>query len=217
MSIPSVPASKTRLLEAAAELIQVQGYAATTVDEICHRAGVTKGSFFHHFRSKDQLAIASAAHWAAANAAALATAPHRRARDPLERLLGWVEFQRGLLSAPAPPAFACLLGTLSQETYATHPDIRAACDRELTSQIAELMLDIDAAKQRYVPDAPWSAESIGYFLQALLQGSFVFAKAKSSSEVARANLAHLRDYLLALFGQRMDPPRAADGKSEAAT
>ncbi len=207
MLVSRLPASKARLLEAAADLIQMKGYAATTVDDICHRAGVTKGSFFHHFKTKDQLAVAAAAHWSAAIAAALAAAQHRRARDPLERLLGWVDFQLGLLSAE-PPGYACLLGMLSQETYATHPEIRAACDQEFTSQVAALMLDIDAAKQRYTPAASWSAESIGYFMQALLQGSFVFAKAKSSTEIARANLALLRDYLQALFRPAGGPAAA---------
>jgi len=61
--------------------------------------------------------------------------------------------------------------------------------------------DIEAAKQLYAPTAPWSAESVGYFIQSVLQGSFIFAKAKQSPDVARENLAHLRRYLGLLFGQ----------------
>jgi TetR/AcrR family transcriptional repressor of nem operon len=45
--------SKTRLLNTALNVIRAEGYAATTVDDICHAAGVTKGSFFRHFKSKD--------------------------------------------------------------------------------------------------------------------------------------------------------------------
>jgi TetR/AcrR family transcriptional repressor of nem operon len=55
--------SKTKLLNAALNVIRGKGYAATTVDDICHSAGVTKGSFFHHFKSKDELALAAVAHW----------------------------------------------------------------------------------------------------------------------------------------------------------
>ena len=97
------------------------------------------------------------------------------------------------------PEYTCLLGTLVQETYATHPDIRAACDRGLSSHIAVLTGDIEAAKQRYAAKASWSAESVGYFIQAVLQGSFIFAKAKQSPEVVRQNLEHLRHYLRGLF------------------
>jgi TetR/AcrR family transcriptional repressor of nem operon len=48
----------------------------------------------------------------------------------------------------------------------------------MSTHIAALVSDIEAAKQRYVPDANWSAESVGYFIQSVLQGAFIFAKAK---------------------------------------
>jgi TetR/AcrR family transcriptional repressor of nem operon len=88
---------------------------------------------------------------------------------------------------------------LVQETYATHPAVRAACDVGMASHIETLTRDIEAAKQRYAPRARWSAESVGYFIQSVLQGSFIFAKAKQGSEVARENLTHLRRYLEWLF------------------
>ena len=44
-------------------LVRRQGYAATSVDEICAAAGVSKGAFFHHFASKEALGIAAAEQW----------------------------------------------------------------------------------------------------------------------------------------------------------
>ena len=87
-----------------------------------------------------------------------------------------------------------------QETYATHPEVRRACDRSMSSHVATLTRDIEAARRLYAPDAAWSAESVGYFIQAVLQGSFIFAKAKQDAEIARGNLAHLRRYLEGLLG-----------------
>src|SRR4026207_1201150 len=55
--------SQTRLLDAAPTGPRTKGYSATTVDDICHAAGVTKGSFFHHFKTKDELALAAAEHF----------------------------------------------------------------------------------------------------------------------------------------------------------
>jgi TetR/AcrR family transcriptional repressor of nem operon len=192
--------SKVKLLDAALQVIRAKGYAATTVEDICQRSGVTKGSFFHHFKSKDELALAAAAHWAAMTEGFFASAPYHQSQDPLERLLGYVDFRAEILRGELPD-YTCLLGTLVQETYATHPDIRAACDRGLSSHIAILARDIEAAKQLYAPGAPWSAESVGYFIQSVLQGAFIFAKARQGPEVVRENLAHLRRYLGALFNQ----------------
>jgi len=46
---------KRKLLDAALRVIRAQGYAGSSVDDICREAGVTKGSFFHHFKGKDDL------------------------------------------------------------------------------------------------------------------------------------------------------------------
>jgi len=51
MAIQMQHESKIRLLDAAVQIIRAKSYAATTVDDICHQAAVTKGSFFHHFKS----------------------------------------------------------------------------------------------------------------------------------------------------------------------
>ena len=65
----------------------------------------------------------------------------------------------------------------------------------MSAHIDELVEDIAAARALYAPDAEWSAESLGYFIQAALQGSFIYAKAKSGPDVARSDLAHLKRYL----------------------
>jgi TetR/AcrR family transcriptional repressor of nem operon len=129
-----------------------------------------------------------------------AAAPYRKLQDPLDRLLGYVDFRASILNGELPD-YTCLLGTLVQETYATHPEIRAACARCLSSHIAELTRDIEAAKKVYAPRAKWSPESVGYFIQTVLQGSFIFAKAQQSPAVVRDNLNHLRRYLGVLFNQ----------------
>ena len=192
--------SKTRLLDAALTVIRGQGYAATTIDDICGAAGLTKGSFFHHFRSKEELALAAADHFAATADRVFAEAPYRRLPDPRDRVIGYVDFRRSILLGRDLRDFTCLLGTLVQETYATHPALRRACDRHITAHAAELALDIEAARARHAPDAGWSAESLGLHVQAVLQGAFILAKARGGGEVASGCLDHLRRYLQLLFG-----------------
>jgi TetR/AcrR family transcriptional repressor of nem operon len=209
MTAPTRRDSKTKMLNAALRVVRARGYSATTIDDICEEAGVTKGSFFHHFKSKDELAVAAAAYWGTTTEAFFAGAPYHQARDPFERLIGYVDFRMEMLQGEL-WEFTCLLGTLVQETYATHPDIRAACDRSLSTHVSLLTRDVDAAKRLYAPNAMWSAESVGYFMQSVLQGAFIFAKAKQGPETARESLAHLRRYLLMLFGRSASEPREAD-------
>jgi TetR/AcrR family transcriptional repressor of nem operon len=48
-----------RLMDAALELVWTQSYGAVTIDDICKRAEVKKGSFYYFFDSKEQLAVAA--------------------------------------------------------------------------------------------------------------------------------------------------------------
>jgi TetR/AcrR family transcriptional repressor of nem operon len=190
--------SRLRLLSAAVHTIRSKGYAATTVDDICREAGVTKGSFFHHFKTKDDLALAAVRHWEKATGAFFASAPYHQAQNPFDRLLGYLDFRAAILTGELPD-YTCLLGTLVQETYFTHPQLRAACEQALASHIQVLSRDVQAAKDLYGADAAWTAESVVTFIQAVLQGSFIFAKATQGPEVTRECIEHLRRYLTQLF------------------
>ncbi len=192
--------SRGRLLQSAIHAIRAKGYAATTVDDICREAGVTKGSFFHHFKSKDDLALAAVARWRSMTEDLFASAPYHLSPDPLQRVLGYLDF-RGLVLTGELADYTCLLGTLVQETYESHPGLRVACEQALSSHIAELSRYLQAAKEQYAPTASWSAESVGTLIQSVLQGSFIFAKAKQGPDVVRENLDHLRRYLRLLLVQ----------------
>ncbi|HET9235576.1 MAG TPA: helix-turn-helix domain-containing protein, partial [Candidatus Eisenbacteria bacterium] len=183
---------------AALQVIRTKGYEATRVEDICEAAGLTKGSFFHHFKSKEDLALAAADHFGAMADRIFSAAPYRKLADPLERLLGYVDFRSAILQGNLPD-YTCLLGTMVQEVYETHPSIRAACARQIGAHVSTLARDIDEAKSRYAPHAPWSPESLASYMQAVIQGAFVLAKAQQGPEVAADCLSHLRRYLETQF------------------
>ena len=191
------------------QVIRAKGYEAATVDDICAAAGLTKGSFFHHFESKEQLAVATAEHFAAMAADLFAAAPYRQAADPLDRLLGYVDFRAAIMRGDLPD-FTCLLGTMVQETYDTHPAIREACDKHISAHAKTVAAIIAEAKRLHAPQAPWSPESLGLFTQAVIQGAFILAKARQGPEVAVECLTHLRRYLETQFTA---PPRRSRSRN----
>lgn len=186
--------AKAKLLDAALRVIRTKGYQAASLDELCSAAGVSKGSFFHHFTSKEELAVAAAAHFGAKAAGLFAGAPYRAPTDPRDRLLAYVDFRSALLNGELPD-ITCLLGTMVQETYATHPAIRAACEAQIREHATDVGRDIALAKERYAPNAPWTAESLALYTQAVIQGAFILAKASNDPRVAAEALTHLRRYL----------------------
>ena len=190
--------SRSRILNASLSVIRTKGYSATRVEDICDAAGLTKGGFFHHFKSKEEMAIAAAEHYAAMAEDIFRAAPYRHLNDPLDRLLGYVEFRKSILQGEL-PGYTCLLGTMVQETYETHPLIREVCDRCLSEHANTLVGDIQAAVRKYGLHPQWTAESLAYHMQAVIQGAFVLAKAQHGTEVAVSCLGHLRRYLACLF------------------
>ena len=90
----ALPDTRTKLLDAALLVIRTKGYAGTSVDDLCHAAGVTKGAFFHHFKSKEEMAVAAAAHFGAMAEGLFSQAAYRTLADPLERLLAYVDFRK---------------------------------------------------------------------------------------------------------------------------
>lgn len=192
--------TRQKLLDAAFAIIRTKGYAATTVDDLCDHAGVTKGAFFHHFRSKDDLAVAAAAHWSERTGALFAAAPYHAHADPLDRVLGYLAFRKSILQGGV-PQFTCLVGTMVQETYDTSPAIRAACDASISDHAARVEADIAEAMRVHGIRADWTARDLALHTQAVLQGAFILAKAKGSADVAASSIDHLVRYVAFLFGR----------------
>ncbi len=194
MSEPTAIPPKIRLLNTALALFRERGYSDTTVDVLCRAAGVTKGSFFYYFESKEALALAAIQHWNEVTGGLFAGAPYHAVADPRERLLAYLDFRATLVRGGL-PEFTCLLGTLVQETFATHPALRAACGEGIENHAQTLLPAIEAARKQYAPEADWSAESLARHTQAVLQGAFVLAKAMDNPQIVLDAIAHLRRYV----------------------
>jgi TetR/AcrR family transcriptional repressor of nem operon len=197
MSRPVAPA-RQKLLDAALALIREKGYASTTVDDLCAEAGVAKGSFFHHFKNKEALAVAAADYWSEATSAFFAAGPYHKHKDPLDRVLGYIDFRKSILKGEL-AEFTCLVGTMVQEVYESHPAIRAACDASISAHAAKVEADIAEAMKLYRVRAAGTANSLALHTQAVLQGAFILAKAKRRTEIAAASIDHLHRYIELLF------------------
>ena len=190
--------ARAQLLEAAFRVIRAKGYAATTVDDLCSAAGVTKGAFFHHFKTKEDLGVAAAQHWSQVTGELFAAASYHRHADAVARVLGYLEFRKNLLTGEV-AEFTCLVGTMVQETFESNPAIRAACDASISGHAQNLEIDIAEAMRQRGLRAPWTAKSLALHTQAVLQGAFILAKAKDDAKIAAASIDHLIRYIEFLF------------------
>ncbi|ERM02190.1 TetR family transcriptional regulator [Brucella intermedia 229E] len=193
------PSTRSNLLDAALGVIRTKGYAATSVDDICARASLSKGAFFHHFSSKEDLAVAAANYWSETTGALFADAAYHAPEDPLERVLAYVELRKQLVQGELPD-FTCLVGTMTQEVYETNSVIRDACWASISGHADTLVPpDIAAAMERYPVASDFTAESLALHTQAVIQGAFIIAKASGDPQRAVESIDHLKRYISLLF------------------
>jgi TetR/AcrR family transcriptional repressor of nem operon len=195
---PERGGARSRLLAAARDVIRAKGYAATSVDDLCRAAGVTKGAFFHHFENKEALGVAAAEYWAETTSALFEQAPYHRPDDPFERLLAYLDFRRSLIAGDI-FEFTCLVGTMTQEVFDSSPAIRDACAVSILGHAATLETDISAAMAARGIQADWSPAGLARHTQAVLQGAFILAKATGDPAAALESIDHLERYLKLLF------------------
>lgn len=197
--------TRERLIGATVRLMLRQGYAATSVDEICAEAGVTKGSFFHHFENKEAIGRAAVEWWGAFGTALYAEAWKDDGLDPLDQLRRFFDIMIGFTERED-EVCTCMVGMMSQELSQTHPAMREACGRQLEQWTTNCARMLAAAKTRHAPEANFDPEAFAWCLNSLWQGSMLVGKAEDRPGIIRANLRLALAWVESLLLQHNDVP-----------
>ncbi len=188
--------TRGRLLEAAIGLSLEKGFADTTVAEVCERADLTKGAFFHHFNGKEAMGKAVLEQWIANGSATYSAAPYWAEADPLDRLYGYIDFTAELtVTGPC----GCLVGIYSQELWQSHPELRADCENAFTGWADGLAQLFEDAKARHAPQASFDPGSLAYHFIAVFEGGLILARAHKRPEFVGEQLEHFKRYVQGLF------------------
>jgi TetR/AcrR family transcriptional repressor of nem operon len=191
------------LLEAAVTVIRAKGLNATTVDDLCAAAGVTKGAFFHHFPTKEALAVAAALHWSETTGAMFAAAAYHDLPHAAARVMGYLDLRAALITGE-PAKYSCLVGTMAQEVFGTNPEVRAACAESMFGHAHTLEADLAEALAPTRFATTISAASLARHTQTVLQGAFVLSKAANDPTLVIESIDHLRRYFEFLFTTQGD-------------
>src|SRR5688572_26193263 len=108
--------TRSRILRLARNRIGEGGFTASGIGDICEAAGITKGAFFHQFKSKEEMAREAAKLFADFADQLFTNALYQQVEDPVDRLLAYIDFRESLLQGEI-PQYTCLLGTLAQEVF----------------------------------------------------------------------------------------------------
>ena len=202
-----LPETKRKLVDAGMNLMRARGYNATTVDEICAAAGVTKGGFFHYFKSKDEIAKAALASFHESKLKDYENAPFRRLADPLDRIFGRLDYVKGSVGGGKHQTKGCLIGVFAQELAFTNPELRSACQAYFSKIADDVGNDLAAAKAAHAPNASFDPRGVASMYVSIVQGSLLLAKAAENSDVVATNIEQFRSYLQNLFGLAQAPAK----------
>jgi len=197
--------AKARLMKAVRELIWTGSYGSTTIDQICERAGVKKGSFYYFFDSKCDLAVAALDEDFQKRRVEL-DAIFSPTVPPLDRIRNYCEFGYRLqaeLKKECGVVLGCPLCTLGAEVSTQDEKLRLKIQEILqykSKYIETAIRDADAAGLIKAPDAAAKTRMVRAYVEGLLtqariqndlaplrevvQGVFDLLGAKESQSVA---------------------------------
>lgn len=165
-----------------------------SVNDVCTAAGVTKGSFFHHFESKEILGEAVLDEFWQNVQDGQVNAAYRNVDTPIARLLGYIDHAIDTYQQPELRS-GCLLAVYVSELRETHPRLYQKCIPHFLSWKSDFVLLIqDAVAQLPVKDR-LDVEGWAEFYISSLEGALILSRALDDPQVITRVLTLYRNQL----------------------
>ena len=185
------PVAKKKIMDAAQELMIRKGFGATSLEDICKKAGLTKGSFFHYFKGKEDLGKAVLHRFCCSSRKTIEECCSTgKTMGPLERIYGYID---SVIDSAADKGGAqgCLLGSFATELSDTHPQIRDICHEGFEEWAKLIKKDLKEARSRHSIRGDVDIEGLADHIIAVAEGSQILARAKKDRKVIKRNMVHL--------------------------
>jgi TetR/AcrR family transcriptional repressor of nem operon len=153
-----VHSTKERLLEEGLAMLLERGYNDLGIQAILARTGVPKGSFYHHFPSKEEMALEVVDLYVSLGHELLEVTLAPDGRPPLHRIRGFFERLRELYATQG--YLGCLLGALGQELSGANEVFRKKIEECVASIAGRIAGCLEEA--RYGGDLPTGVDCQGY-------------------------------------------------------
>jgi len=186
--------SRDKILDCLQDLILAQGFVGTSVDEVVECAGVSKGSCFYHFKSKEDAALAALDRFFAGMAQTIEASGFAERETPTDQLLAYLDVF-AQLSRTERMQKGCLVGSMALELSGSHDLIRehvAGCFDKWAERLTVL---IDSA----LPNSREAAGDLANHFISLVEGALLLAKAKQQPELVAKSILQFRDYVTYLI------------------
>ena len=187
--------TKERLIAAGAELFCVHSYQGTGINEILKACGVPKGSFYNHFASKEDFALAVVEFHRASTDEFLAENLCNDTLGPLQRIAAYIDaFNQGVIDSGF--AVGCPLGTMAQEMASLSEPLRTALNAVFQIHVDSLVKCIQLGQKQGIVSPELDAAMTSMFIMSSLEGSQIMAKTYCNDEPLHGARHVIMDVLL---------------------
>lgn len=196
--------TKQRILDAAQAQVMEKGFAATSVDDIQQAAGISRGTFFYHFPSKDDLARALIVRYGEADhtfVEGFRERAERLATDPLQRALIFLALHEDVFQEMQPDEAGCLFASFSYEAGVLDDESEAVIVESIEHWRRVLGGMLEEAMLRHPPAVddvdPYVLADVAY---GVFQGAFILSRSLGDKGLMSSHIREFRRYLEVLFG-----------------
>jgi TetR/AcrR family transcriptional repressor of nem operon len=194
--------TQKRILDAAQSLILEHGYAGMSVEKLISGLGLTKGAFFHHFKSKQELARTLIRRYSDEGITLFETNMARARKlsdDPLQQFLILIGLYEGLFEGLQDPYPGCLLAAYVYELRQFGDDIKPILSKEFALSRRELTALIERISERYPPRAEIDATALADTFMSTFEGAFILSKTLNEPAVTAQQLHLYKTFIEVLF------------------
>lgn len=196
-------ATKEKIMDAGQQLILEHGYGGMSVDQVIGAAGITKGAFFYHFKSKNELANALMDRFVVMDDALLhdlISRAEKLSHDPLQQYLIFVGLFEERVRSLDKPHPGCLVASYIYQIEAFTPETRQAVIDGFKEWERVLVGKLKAAIKKQKPKLPVTASQIYDNLLSQFEGGVIMGKLYNKTETLAEQVAQHKNYVELLFG-----------------
>jgi TetR/AcrR family transcriptional repressor of nem operon len=194
--------TRQRILDAAESLILGHSLAGTSIDMVLEKAGITKGAFFYHFKSKSDLAKTLMERYARQELVILNKSlerSERLSRDPLQQLLIFIGLLQEMSDRFLKSGAGCLIASYFYQAEEIDPEIREIAAETIREWHQKLTRKFEEAIAIYPPHFPVEPEYLADGLVGTVEGAFILVRVLQEPQQLEAQITNYRNYIELLF------------------
>jgi TetR/AcrR family transcriptional regulator, transcriptional repressor for nem operon len=185
--------TKRRIVEKAAIVFNQKGYAGTSINDIMEAAGLQKGGIYHHFKSKDDIAVA-AFDYTLGLIVDAAIAKVGTENTAIDRLHAFVDTFRGFTAQPIGTGGCPVLNT-AVESDDTHPRLRLHVQGSVNSILALISSIVELGIRQGEIAKNTEHDRVATVIFVTIEGAIMMSKLYGTDIYLDRSIDHLHQYI----------------------